>query len=370
MKTEGRKLRRGHKVALATLSLAVMAVAILAGCTSDPSSDPVSVAIDPDWTPPPVAEQAELPDISEVVAKVRPSVVAINTEAITYDIFNQPFAQRGAGSGWIADENGYVVTNSHVVENAETITVTLSDGTVHPADEVRADPFTDVAVLEIDADGLSAASIGDSADLDVGDWVVAIGNSLGLNISATQGIVSSQDVSLSVSPGQTLSELIQTDAAINPGNSGGPLVNMAGEVIGITSAKIAQVGVEGMGYAISINEALPVVEQLIDTGYVVRPWLGVGAATVDSTTASIYGLAVDTGALITEIAEGSPADTAGLQAGDIITSLDGEPVQNAGALIAAIGSREIGETVELTFWRGSEERAAEVTLEESPPPEF
>ncbi|GAI08419.1 unnamed protein product, partial [marine sediment metagenome] len=199
-------------------------------------------------------------------------------------------------------------------------------------------------------------------------WVVAIGNSLGMGISATTGIVSSLGVRLEVSPGQTLYDLIQTDAAINPGNSGGPLVNMAGEVIGITSAKISAAGVEGMGYAISTDEAMPIIEELIKTGYVVRPWLGVSLYTVDQFMVQKYNLAVDKGAFIVYMASGSPADEAGLKAGDVIVSLNGEEIASTHELIQAIHSHEIGQRVEITFWRDETEHTSYATLAESPPP--
>ncbi len=188
--------------------------------------------------------------------------------------------QEGAGSGWIIDSSGLIVTNNHVVEGANSITVTLEDGRNFSADTVRTDPVTDLAVVKINAQNLPPAlKVGDSSKLRVGDWVVAIGNSLGQGISATKGIVSAMGVSVSADT-ETLYDLIQTDAAINPGNSGGPLVNLAGEVIGINSIKVAQVGVEGMGYAISIKEALPIINDLVTNGYVTRPWMGVGLYTV------------------------------------------------------------------------------------------
>jgi S1-C subfamily serine protease len=208
-----------------------------------------------------------LPSVADVVAKVKPSVVAINTQTTMLDFFNRRFTQEGAGSGWIIDKNGVIVTNDHVIDGADSITVTLDDGRIFAVDmnTVAADPQTDLAVLKIDAENLPAADIGNSSALRVGDWVVAIGNSLGLGMSATSGIVSGLEVSLPASSGQTLYDLVQTDAAINPGNSGGPLVNMNGEVVGITSVKIAAVGVEGMGYAISIDAALPIIEELLTT---------------------------------------------------------------------------------------------------------
>jgi serine protease Do len=204
-----------------------------------------------------------LPSIADVVASVKPSVVAIDTET-TYRIFNRSFTQEGAGSGWIIDANGIIVTNNHVVEGAKSIIVTLSDGRTFTVDPntVVTDQQDDLAILRIDAGNLPAVRIGDSSVLRVGDWVIALGNPLGLGISAKEGIVSRLGVSLTMS-GQTLNDLIETSAAINPGNSGGPLVNMHGEVIGITSAKVSSVGVEGMGYAISIHEAMSGLAKLI-----------------------------------------------------------------------------------------------------------
>ena len=336
-----------------------------------PSPPPTSTAtpIDPDWTPPSVESQAPtLPDIASVVALVKPSVVAINTEYVTYDIFNRPFEQQGAGSGWIIDEDGLIVTNNHVVEGAKSVTVTLADGRTFPAQTVRTDRLSDLAIVKVNAKNLPSAKVGDSAMLNVGDWVVAIGNSLGLGISATKGIVSAKGVSLSVSAGQTLYDLLQTDAAINPGNSGGPLVNMSGEVIGINSVKIAQVGVEGMGYAISSNTARPIIQQLVQKGYVVRPWLGVVLYTVDQYAVLRYDLAVDKGAFITEVAAPSPADEAGIEPGDVITSFDDQEITSADDLIQAIHSSEIGQKVEITFWRGDARNTTYATLVERPPP--
>ena len=203
------------------------------------------------------------PVVADVVATVKPSVVAIDIE-YTYYFFGRQYTEQGSGSGWIIDDGGLIVTNYHVIEGAESIQVTLYDGrTIDVAeDAVVADPANDLAVLKIEADNLTAATIGDSSALRVGDWVIAIGNSLGLGISAKEGIVSRLNVSLSVD-GQQVEELVETSAAINAGNSGGPLVNMSGEVIGITSLKVASVGVEGLGYAISSNEAKLILDDLI-----------------------------------------------------------------------------------------------------------
>ncbi|MFC2068139.1 S1C family serine protease [Chloroflexota bacterium] len=327
------------------------------------------VPVDPDWALPPVLNQGlPLPDFVSVVARVRPSVVAINTEVVTYDIFNRPFTQEGAGSGWIIDKTGYIVTNNHVVEGAKSIMATLADGRTLSASIVGTDALDDLAVLKVSAGGLVSVDVGDSAQIRVGDWVLAVGNPLGLGISAKEGIISRIDVPVSVSSGQTLYDLIETSAAINPGNSGGPLVNMNGEVIGITSIKIATVGVEGLGYAISTRMASPIIEKLIQKGYVVRSWLGVVLLGVDGGVAIRYGLSVNQGVLVTEVASGSPAAKAGLMAGDVIVGLDGIEIKNVEQLIQAIHNSQIGRRVNIEFIRDNAQDNTQATLVESPPP--
>jgi serine protease Do len=339
--------------------------------TSTPATatpEPSSEAIDPDWNlSQQPGESSLLPDIADVVAEVRPSVVAINTEVITYDIFNRAYTQEGAGSGWIIDEEGIIVTNNHVVEDAETVTVTLYDDRVYEAETILTDSLTDLAIIKVAADNIPAANIGVAAGLEVGEWVVAIGNPLGLGISAKEGIVSRLGVPLTVDSGQTLYDLVETSAAINPGNSGGPLVNMAGEVIGITSAKMSSLGVEGMGYAINIDSALPIIEELVTSGYVTRPWLGVGMYTVDTRLAQRYSLAVESGVIITEVVAGSPANLGGLETGDIIVTFDGSAISDVEELRQVIHSGQIGDRVDITYWRDSSRRSTTITLVESPP---
>jgi serine protease Do len=312
------------------------------------------------------APQVTLPSIADVVTKVRPSVVAINVQVTTFDFFNNPVQEQGAGSGWIIRSDGYIVTNNHVVEGADNIVVTTSNGNKYDAQEVFTDAFTDLAVIKINANNLQALPTGDSSKLNVGDWVVAIGNALGQGISATTGIVSAKDVSLTETAGQPLDNLVQTDTAINPGNSGGPLVNLAGEVIGITSLKISQVGVEGMGYAISINQALPVINTLITSGKVVRPWMGIAAFTVDAQVSAYYDLTVDSGVLITDVVSGSPADQAGLQPGDVITAVNGQAQTDAGNLMNYINTLQVGQQITVTYQRGRNQGTADVTLGQSP----
>jgi serine protease Do len=312
--------------------------------------------IDPEQASPAPCNGGEpLPDFVAVVEKVKPSVVAIQTDV-------------GAGSGWIIRGDGIIVTNNHVVTGAQTIAVTLDDGSTFTAEEVRTDPLTDLAVVTIGAEDLPAAEIGNCEILKVGQPVAAIGNALGLGIRMTGGWISRLGVSIPVSAGQTLDNLIETDAAINPGNSGGPLVNMAGEVIGITSVKVSQVGVEGLGYAISMTTAKDVIDQLILKGYVTRTYLGVGLSDVNSVVAFFNNLAVDTGAFVTRVASGSPADKAGLKEGDVIVQMDNEEVTNSGELLKAIHSRSIGQTVEIVYWRGDTRDTTQATLIESPPP--
>ena len=330
--------------------------------------------INPSWTPPPTAPAVNatlaLPNIADVVTRVKPSVVSINTEVVSLDFFNRPFTQQGAGSGWILDESGIIVTNNHVVEGASSITVTMDDGSTYTVDQsaVFTDVLNDLAIIKIDDRNLPAVAVGDSKSLRVGEWVVAIGNALGQGIRATEGIISRQGVSIPVAPGQTLYDLIETTAAINPGNSGGPLVNLAGEVIGITSAKIATVGVEGMGYAISTETAIPIIEELITSGYVTRPWLGVVLYTVDQFAIARYDLPVESGVLITQVVQGSPADRAGLKPGDVITRFAGKDIATAEDMIRGIHLSEIGQKIPVTYWRGKVDYDTEVIPTESPPP--
>jgi serine protease Do len=326
--------------------------------------------INTSWTPPPTAnETEELPSIADVVALVKPSVVAITTEVVGQSIFGR-FTQEGAGSGWIIDGDGIIVTNNHVVEGAQTITVTLEDGRTFPVDtdSIYTDELNDLAIFSIEAYDLPALKIGDSSTLRVGDWVIAIGNALGLGIRATEGIVSRKGVPIPVDQGQTLYDLIETTAVINPGNSGGPLVNLAGEVIGITSAKIAQIGVEGMGYAISIDTAMPIIQELVNKGYVVRPWLGVGLYTVDQLAIRQLKLAVDEGVLLVQVVSNSPAAQAGLEPGDVIIELGGEKVTDVEQLTHVLHQSQIGEPLDVLFWRGDTQKTTQVIPVESPVP--
>jgi len=299
---------------------------------------------------------------------VKPAVVSINTEVLSYDWFNRPYTQEGAGSGWIIDSNGIIVTNNHVVEGAQTITVTLDNGATYTADtkSVYTDAYNDLAIIKINATGLPSLETGDASSLRLGDWVIAIGNALGQGTRVTEGIVSRKDVSLSVDTNNTLYNLLETSAAINAGNSGGPLVNLKGQVVGITSAKIASVGVEGMGYAISISTALPVIEELVTKGYVTRPYLGVQLYTVDQLAIKEFDLKIDKGVLIVDASAGSPAANAGLKTGDVIVSIGGKDVTTVEELTTVLHSAIIGQPLEVKYWRGGTESTITVTPSDTP----
>lgn len=330
---------------------------------------PATTSIDQNWTPPTSGGiSSQLASIADVVALVKPSVVAINTEITAYDIFNQPYTAQGAGSGWIIDPNGIIVTNNHVVEGAKTITVTTDNGSSYQAStsDIFTDSLNDLAIIKIDAKNLPALIPGNSNDMRIGDWVIAIGNALGQGIRATEGIISREGVSLQVDQNETLYDLIETSAAINPGNSGGPLVNLAGKVIGITSAKISSVGVEGMGYAISINTALPIIQELVNNGYVSRPFIGVSVYTVDQMAVAQLNLKINKGVLITYISPQYPAAKAGLKKYDVIVSLGNTPVNSVAEFTKALMSSAIGMPLEVKYWRGSQMYSTTVVPIESP----
>jgi serine protease Do len=337
----------------------------LSPTSSPPQSNNSTQYNEPDWTFPPESEPSiPLPDFRPVVAEVMPSVVSVTTESVVSDFFGRQSTEYVAGSGILIDDKGYIATNSHVVENAKSIYVELADGRTFPANTVGTDSLSDLAVIKIDAVNLTYIYWGDSSLLSVGGWVLAIGNALGEGITATEGIVSRLNVSVDIGGGNTLYGLIQTTAPVNPGNSGGPLVNMAGEVIGITNVKIVASAVEGIGYAISSNEAKPIIADLIRYGHVTYPWLGVSVSTVTPLLAASENLSVDRGALIAEIVADSPAEVAGLEVGDVIIRFEDKEISNIADLIQAIRSSQIGQNVEIVFVRGEDTKTTSARLVE------
>ncbi len=297
--------------------------------------------------------------VVEVSLRVLPSVVNIEVE------FGSLAA--GIGSGFIYSSDGYIVTNNHVVEDATRIKASLRDGTSFEAEVVGTDADTDLAVLKIDDSDLPAVELGSSSDLVQGELAVAMGSPEGFEGSVTGGIISALNRNIYVTETQPLLDVIQTDAAINPGNSGGPLCNSVGQVIGINTAIFSQSGgYDGLGFAIAIDNAKPVIEELIAKGFATHPWLGFVGSTLDPETAESFDLPVQEGAIVRRVVEGSPADLAGLQAGDIIVALDGMPVASMDEVMLEIRKREVGDTVTITYFRNRQESEATTVLEEKP----
>jgi Do/DeqQ family serine protease len=322
---------------------------------------------------PPVVGATPLPTLAPMIKKVSPAVVNIATRGTIHEsgaqnpLLDDPFFQRffevpkdagprersfqSAGSGVIFDAKiGYILTNAHVVENSTEITVTLQDGRDLKAEVIGSDTQSDIAVLKVKPDGLSQIVIGDSSKAEVGDFVVAIGNPFGLAHSVTSGIISALSRS-GINP-DGYEDFIQTDAAINPGNSGGALVNLRGELIGINTAILSRGGGNiGIGFAIPVNIARKVTDQLVRYGAVRRGQLGVSMRTVTPDVAHSLGLASASGALVSQVVEGSPAAAAGLRTGDVITSVNGAPVKSNSELRNIIGLRQVGDKIDIGLTR-------------------
>ncbi len=296
---------------------------------------------------------------------VRPAVVFIAVRQIAPNQFGQPQEQEGVGSGVIFDQEGHILTNNHVVEGADQITVILPDSNqTFTAELLGRSPTRDLALIQIQGEDLPTAPLGDSEALRVGQWVVAIGNALGLEggPTVTAGVVSALDRTLRPAPeAPAMENLIQIDAAINPGNSGGPLVNLAGEVVGINTATIQ--GAQDIGFAVSMTDARDVINQILNGQP--QAALGVVGATVTPAIAALYGLPVQQGVLVVDIEPDSGAEAAGLQRGDIIVAFDGQPIATAQDLSNAVREHAPGDTVTLTINRAGQVQDVEVTLGES-----
>jgi Do/DeqQ family serine protease len=322
---------------------------------------------------PPAVGDTPMPTLAPMIKRVSPAVVNIATRGTIHErgaqnpLLDDPFFRRffdvppdsgprdrpfqSAGSGVIFDaKNGYIVTNAHVVENANEITVTLQDGRDLKAEVIGSDTPSDVAVLKVKPEGLAQVALGDSAKAEVGDFVVAIGNPFGLQHTVTSGIISGLSRS-GINP-DGYEDFIQTDASINPGNSGGALVNLRGELIGINTAILSRSGGNiGIGFAIPVNMAHSVMEQLIKYGSVKRGQLGVSMYTVTPDIAHSLGLPSALGALVSQVVEGSPAEHAGIRTGDVITSVNGQPVKSNSELRNTIGLLRVGDKVDIGLVR-------------------
>lgn len=342
------------------------------------------------WNPAPTSAK-DIPmvpaNFAELAEKARPGVVNIRTvrtikgggrvfrhffgepygdrrhpfEDFFGPFWNQPereYKERSLGSGFIIDRNGYIVTNNHVVAEADEIKVKLTDGKEFDAEVVGRDSKTDLALIKIKgAEELIPLPLGNSKDLKVGTWVVAIGSPFGLEQTVTQGIVSAKGRSIGAGP---YDDFIQTDASINPGNSGGPLLNLQGEVVGINTAIMARG--QGIGFAIPIDMAKNIVAQLKDKGEVTRGWLGVQIRDLDESLASYYKLKPYSGVYVENVVPGDPADLAGIRSGDIITSVDGQPVASGRELAALIASIPVGQKTRIALMRDGKKKKISVKI--------
>ncbi len=314
--------------------------------------------------PPPVSALTALPSIASLVDEIEPAVVSISVESVSRGMFFD-FTDEGAGTGAVIRPDGYIVTNFHVIQGANDIQVTLANGNTYDADVVGYDIITDLAVLKIDDNNLATIKMGDSDALDVGDWVVALGNALALKggPTVTLGIVSARGRTLSTERGD-LYDLIQTDAAINDGNSGGPLINLQGEVIGINTAIIRRA--QGIGFAISSTAAQPIINSLIEHGRVVRPLIGLTGADVTPARANQLGLNVDEGIIVTRMTLDGPAYEAGIRVGDVITKLNDIPTPDMAAFLTLLWTFDIGQEVQVEYIHENETQVTGVTLIERP----
>lgn len=346
--------------------------------------------VPPNQSPPIAVVQLEQ-QIVDAYQAVGQGVVNITNRSYGYDFFMRPVPQEGAGSGFVYDQDGHIITNYHVIEGANELYVTLADETTVEAELVGADPSNDLAVLKIDIDPsmLRPISLGDSDGLRVGQFVVAIGNPFGLEQTVTVGVVSALGRVIQSPDQGFIGEIIQTDAAINPGNSGGPLLDLAGQVIGVNTAIVSPSQASaGIGFAVPASTVHTVVPELIVRGYYPHPWLGIGYIwTLTPQRAAILreagmNVPVEEGLLIIETSERGPADQAGLRGGqeevrlgrtilyiggDILTAIDGRPVASDRDLIRYLDTQtNVGQSVEVTVWRDGEQLTIPVVLGEQP----
>lgn len=330
---------------------------------------------------PPVSENL----VADIVERVSPAVVNIDT--LRTEVYRSPLAPffedplfryffgdspqsqerrvpvKGLGTGFVFRSDGYILTNNHVIEGAEEIQVTFKDGQKFSGRVVGKDPMTDIAVVKIDANNLPIVPLGDSDAARVGEFVIAIGNPYGLSHTVTIGVLSAKGRPISAGDsGREYENFLQTDAAINPGNSGGPLLNLKGEVIGINTAILPYA--QGIGFAVPINMAKSILDQLISKGKVTRAWLGVYIQEVTQEIAEKFGLKKYQGALVADISPGSPAEKAGLSRGDIILKVDEKEIRNVTELQKIIRSYRPGDRVTVEVWRDKKRMTFEVILDE------
>lgn len=303
--------------------------------------------------------------VKDIVANTEKSVVEITTESAATDSFFQQMVTTGAGSGVIISEDGYIVTNNHVVEGANKITVRDKDGNEYAAELIGTDAKTDLAVIKVNANNLSAAVLGNSASLSVGDEAIAIGNPLGeLGGTVTRGIISALDREINID-GQAMT-LLQTDTAINKGNSGGGLFNSQGQLIGIVNAKSSGSSVEGLGFAIPIDTAKPIIESLITSGYVTgRPQLGVSMVNITDEMSAFQSGVDELGVYVAKVNRGSAAEEAGLEIKDRIISVEGKEISTSDEIAKIIDGKKVGDTIKIVVERDRKKVSLNATLKEA-----
>ncbi len=303
-----------------------------------------------------------------VVKKLEPSIVNVRTSSVVTDLFHNSAQAEAEGSGIVYRRDGYILTNNHVIDGAKTITVTIGT-TDMSATLVGGDAETDIAVLKVDRSNLTQAELGSSKALQVGEMAIALGSPFGFEHTVTTGVISGLNRTIQPDPTQntTYTGLIQTDAAINPGNSGGALANGKGQVVGINSIIYSQSGgSEGVGFAIPIETAKQVADQIIGTGNVTHPYIGVVGQTVDDTMATQDKLPVKTGAILQSVIAGSPAEKAGLKKSDIIVKIDGTDVKSMADVVSVIRGHAIGDKLSVSYYRGQDLKQTEVVLTDKP----
>jgi len=350
--------RRGRLLA-AVAATALIASAAGAGAvalvTDDDSTSTAPAAQVSTNIEPLTSRPAAALDTPSIVAKTAPSVVSIHTTIQGAGPLEQQITEEGTGTGFIASADGLIYTNAHVVADATDVNVTLADGTTKAGKVVGVDTTDDLAVVKIDASGLTPLAIGSSADMRVGDPVVAVGNALALpgGPTATQGIISALNRTIDTNNGEHLAKLIQTDAAINPGNSGGPLLNAQGQVIAINTAGATDA--ENVGFAIALDTAKPILEELAQGKKHVKAFLGVQTQDVDPAFAEQNGLSVQSGAYVVAVTAESGAEVAGIKVGDVITKIDDTAIASSSDVGAALAGHQPDDAVKVTVRRGDKD---------------
>jgi S1-C subfamily serine protease len=305
-------------------------------------------------------------EMIDIIEKVGPSVVNVNTVRLVHDYYMNVVPLRGMGSGIVIDSEGHIMTNNHIVEQAEDIEVTMFDGRKFKGKLVGTDPTSDIAVVKVDEGNLPPARLGDSNEIRVGETAIAIGNPFGFLLrgpTVTVGVISALHRTIQAEKG-VYENLIQTDAHINPGNSGGPLVNRRGEVIGINSANIPFA--QGIGFSIPITLAGHIAGELIRYGKVIRPWLGILGVGVNPQISQYYGLPVDKGILVTRVFADSPAARAGIAPGDMIVAADRKELNQMEELSREVHSKKVGDEISVVVIRGPTQHEVSLELSELP----